>query len=304
MKKFAIAIAACWLLAGSLSAADMPGSCVTVYAPPNWAGCGTCVGVDESGKSLVVTNNHIFSDRHDPRGGFIDTIYPVNCKVAVGANLSNKKLDAVAVAGDRTADLVLVVVDARLPVSELADDVPPAKSVVWRFGHGTGAVKTRVSGTASPFAEPRFGFRAEGNSESGDSGSAYFNESWQVVAVHCGKDEGYPRGTPVSAVRAFVAKHRPKAKFAPAVKDAPKPKDAPKGGIAGKGLCICGDNCKCPADSCPGKCPVVKAPAVIQYRYEYAGTDRWGRRVWRLVPAGQVPQAMPGCPNGKCPLQK
>src|SRR5215471_9702159 len=86
--------------AAPAGAIDRPAACVTVFAPPNWVGCGTCVAC-ANGHSLVVTCNHIFSEKDDPEGGFCDDIYPISCTVSLGDLLADKRLPATAVAGDR-----------------------------------------------------------------------------------------------------------------------------------------------------------------------------------------------------------
>jgi hypothetical protein len=158
------------------------------------------------GRSLVVTCNHLFSDSDHPDGGFRDDVYPIKCKVG-GSKPNDKRHEAVAVAGDRFNDLALVVVAAELPVAELADEVPAAGEKLWRHGFGTGSTETSVSDTKSRLEFPRFEFRATGEAKAGDSGAAYFDEKGRVVAVHCGLEDGHPRGTPVGAVRKFLDKH-------------------------------------------------------------------------------------------------
>jgi hypothetical protein len=291
----------------------MPAACVTVYAPPHWAGCGTCVA-SEGGKSLVVTNNHIWSERNHPAGGFYDDIYPVRGQVSAGVGLSAPRFAAVAVAGDRERDLVLVVVDGELPVAELAEENAPAGTKVWRFGHGTGAQSAEVLAPRPELASvPRCQFRATGRSESGDSGSGYFSAAGELVAVHVGADPK-PRGTPVAHVRAFLAAHagkhfpklharlhgpkempdpkKPAAKGACPCEDCPcgkggkcscgaycSCKDCPAHKKPAKAGCICGDDCKCKPGECPAKCPVARPVA---------------------KPVPLAAPACPSCAGGRC----
>lgn len=209
-------------LAGVARGADAPAACVTVHAPPNWSGSGVCVK-SEKGKSWVVSCNHVFSDTPHPQGSFRDDIYPVKCSVSAGG----KKYPAVAVAGSRTSDLVLVAVDAELPAAALADSDAPADAKVTRFGNGTGFTQTTVSGTKSRVAQASFAFRVLGKSESGDSGAAYFDAKGRVVGIHCGRDETFARGTPASAVREFLAKHTGKAGAAKVEAPKVEPKTPP-----------------------------------------------------------------------------
>jgi hypothetical protein len=159
------------------------------------------------GRSLVLTCNHLFSDADHPDGGFRDDIYPIKCKVAAGSKPDDKRHEAVAVAGDRFNDLALIIVATELPAAELADEVPAAGAKLWRHGFGTGSTEASVSDTRSRLEFPRFEFRATGEAKAGDSGAAYFDEKGRVVAVHCGLEDGHPRGTPVGSVRKFLDKH-------------------------------------------------------------------------------------------------
>jgi hypothetical protein len=76
---------------------------------------------------------------------------------------------------------------------------------VTRYGNGTGEQAGTVVPHDSSYTSPSMHFVVRGRSASGDSGSAYFNERGQVVAVHCGLDgANNPRGVPVTYVRVWV----------------------------------------------------------------------------------------------------
>lgn len=180
--------------------------CVSVYeAVPNargerFGGSGVCIA-SEGGKSIVVTNNHVFSAAAHPSGGFATDVYPVAATVTCGG----KSYAATAVSADRAADIAVVVVDGSLPVAEVADELPKAGTTVWRNGIGTGYRTGTVLAADDGGSDPRFGFVVNGVSESGDSGSGYFNEKNELVAIHCGKNAtNNPRGTPVTAVKIVV----------------------------------------------------------------------------------------------------
>lgn len=302
------------LLAATEITTDAKKACVSVWnahANANgqrYGGSGVCIAT-EGGKSVVLTNNHIFSDQHHPAGGFRDDIYPLPATVVVGG----KEHKAVALSADRDADVCVVIVDAELVPAKVADSLPAPGAKVWRNGNGSGYQVCKV--IDSEASADRLGFVVEGKSESGDSGSAYFNEANEFVALHCGKDAaGRPRGTPVTVVKTVTKTRTPllfprlRARLgaATATKEPPAlpmtpPKIAPKKVNA---PCACGDACTCPEGVCP-KCPTKKVePPKAAPKPK---TVLWlvNGRYYEL-PEGQLPtmSAAPtsSCPGGNCPL--
>lgn len=167
-----------------------------------WGGSGTCVAVAGK-KSLVVTNNHIFSETKDFEGQFPRGNYPLPATVTPIAG--GPTLKGVAVDGDRASDLAFIIVDGALPYAPLAAADAPAGTIVWHAGIGTGGGSGRVL-SATEHQQAKHRFSATYTSDSGDSGAGVFNPDGEVVAVHCGrttKKEG--RGTPASDVRLRLA---------------------------------------------------------------------------------------------------
>jgi hypothetical protein len=199
-------IAICALfLAPLVALAAAPPACVTVSTLPDaagtsFSGSGTCFACEEN-VSLVVTNNHVLSPGKDRFGRFVPPASGTACRVTHGT----KTYSAKVLAADQGRDLCAVVVDARLPVADLAPGAAPVGSKVTRYGNGTGEQAGTVVPHDSSYTSPSMHFVVRGRSASGDSGSAYFNERGQVVAVHCGLDgANNPRGVPVTYVRVWV----------------------------------------------------------------------------------------------------
>lgn len=178
-------------------------------AGQKFAGSGVCIA-SENGQSIVLTNNHIFSDQSHPQGGFRDDIYPVAAEVLAG----QRTYKAVAVGADRPADVAVLVVEGTLPHVALADTVPPVGSTVWRNGSGSGFQKGVVAAPDARYTSPSMQFWVDGKSDSGDSGSAYFNDKNECVALHAGRTgdavRSYARGTPVTSVKVVVRDHVPR----------------------------------------------------------------------------------------------
>ncbi len=182
-------------------AADPKAACVRV-GWKQWGASGTCVAVS-GGKSLVVTNNHLFSEFHDAEGQFPRGNYPLPATVTPIAG--GLPLKGVAVDGDRESDLAFVIVDGVLPYTPLAAADAPVGTAVWHAGVGSGG----GSGAVLPptdHPQPKHRFNSTCPSTSGDSGAGLFDPAGAVVAINCGRNErGNERGTPVSAVRPKVA---------------------------------------------------------------------------------------------------
>lgn len=241
-----------------------------------FAGGGTCVWSGE-GESIVLTNNHIFSEQHHPQGGFRDDVYPQKATVAAGG----KSYKATAVAADRSADICVVVVEGRIAAAPIASELPAPGDVVWRSGMGSGFQKCRVV-TAEASADS-MGFNVVGKSESGDSGSGYFNERDELVAVHCGKNTvNQPRGTPVTVAKTVVKTRTPL--LFPRLRER----------IAGRSVVEPPAAKVSPKKADPPKAAPKAAPKQVLWRMP-DGTLAY-------YPEGVTPAAAGGCPGGNCPL--
>lgn len=178
---------------------DPVAACVRVQWK-NYGGSGTCIAC-EGGKSLVLSCNHVFSE-----GGLGN--YPLDCVV----QHDGKTYTAVAVSGDREADLAAVVVEGELPVAEIATQAPAVGAFVWHRGIGSGGGRGRVVLVPSPgrggsWVESSCHFAADMTSISGDSGAGVFNQYGQLVAVHNGRFGAagdFARGAPLMPVRNFL----------------------------------------------------------------------------------------------------
>lgn len=286
------------LLSAACALAAAPPSCVTVWQPTTPAGVteggsGTVIAC-ENGKSLVVTNNHVLSPGKDRFGRFLPT--PAGTGAVV--KHAGKRHPGTVLASSQDRDLCAVLVDADLPAAPLATDGAPVGSKVTRYGIGTGEQTGTVVPHDPSYTNPSMHFVVRGRSESGDSGSAYFNARGELVAVHCGKDAaGNPRGTPVVYVRVWVREvagpkfPRLRELLAHAAKRAidwlfdsvlkrrrvEVVQPGPLARVVPKAV--------------PAAPPVV-AYRLITYR------DRWGRTWSRWEPVA------PACPGGTCPLPR
>jgi hypothetical protein len=207
MNRIAPAVAAFVLFAAPVSAAaDPSGACVRV-SWGRYAASGTCIA-SEGGLSLVVSNNHVFSepipDAPPPLAS-----YPL--EVAVATLDGKRSLAGVAYAGvtDADGDLALVLVKGELPVAELADDVPPVGTEVWHKGIGSGGGQGRVA-EPGHFREASCHFASTATVVPGDSGAGVFSaKTGQVVAVNNGFTGSKQRGAPVGKVRELLKKSCP-----------------------------------------------------------------------------------------------
>lgn len=180
------------------SQTDASAACVRVQWG-QYGGSGTCLAT-ESGKSLVLTCNHVFSD-----GGI--GAYPQDCTV----QHKGKVYTATAVAGDREADLALVVVDGELPCADIESDNAAIGTEVWHRGIGSGGGSGRVASVPGigryQWVESSCHFAADMPSVSGDSGAGVFTVTGRLVAVHNGRFGAagdLARGTPLTPVRNFL----------------------------------------------------------------------------------------------------
>jgi hypothetical protein len=171
-----------------------------------FAGSGTCVW-SEGGKSLVLTNNHIFSETYDAEGGTARASYPLTgCYVQhKGKSYPARAVDGLS---SRWGDLAFLEVEAELPVAEVADDVPPLGAVVWHRGTGSGGGSGRMLPNPAGHFWPSSLFTSSMPSISGDSGAGIFNEAGQLVGINCGRQgvasNSPQRGTPVKTIREFL----------------------------------------------------------------------------------------------------
>ena len=182
-----------------------PESVVSVYQVQNargesWGGSGW-VAVSDGTQSIVLTNNHVMST---DLGGPFRPPAPNTPAIVVH---NDKKYKGKVILADPSLDVCAIVVDAGLPAARFSKRIPKVGSKVYRYGVGTGSQECEVLPTNLAYLSPTMHFTVKGKSESGDSGSAYYNEDGEVVAIHCGKDEkGNPRGTPATYVKVWVVK--------------------------------------------------------------------------------------------------
>jgi hypothetical protein len=158
------------------------------------AGTGTCIA-SEGGKSLVVTNAHVVEGTRAP------------CVVVNGGK--EWRAQVLATARDysrRDWDLALVVVDGELPVAPVAAEEPaPGERIrIYGFGGRMGsqgpALKTGAWLGRTFNAD---NVNATNQTISGDSGSGWFNDRGELVAVHWGNN-GRAWGVPLQPVRTFA----------------------------------------------------------------------------------------------------
>ena len=218
---------------GSVVNADPKAACVRV-SWGQWSASGTCVA-SEGGKSLVVTNNHLFTDAKDGAGQFVRGEYPL--AAAVRTLDGGPRLTGTAVDGDRDADLAFVVVDGSLPVAELAARDAAPGTAVWHKGVGSGGGAGKV---LPPVANdlPKMWFASTAPSVSGDSGAGLFDPAGKLVAVNCGRHgsglSAPQRGTPVTPVRSLLRRVAKDAfpKLAASLGRGPDPLDPPPAKVA------------------------------------------------------------------------
>lgn len=231
-------------------------------------GSGVCIANNDK-KSLIITNRHV-----------------VDNETNVMVHHKNKQYTGTVLDRDANMDVAAVVVDVILPVAVMSyEDIPPNRQV-FRNGIGSGFQVGRTKAQAPGYLTWDMQFLAEGLSQSGDSGSPYFNEEGYMVALHCGQHNNTPRGTPITPIRSWlrskfgkefeeVNKDKPGKPVAKPTKPAepkkepqpPKIKDDPK--------------------------PTVTIPAVTYTLRTYVTRRGVVYSVWE--PSTQ-------CPNGICPL--
>lgn len=180
--------------------ADPIGACVRV-SWDRFSASGVCVAY-ENGKSLVVSNNHVFTEKRTPFGEFARADYPLECSVRT---LDGKRtLRAIAVDGDKDADLAFLIVDGELPVAEMATADAPIGTKVWHRGIGSGGGQGKVL-PVQQHPQAKQMFASDCSSESGDSGAGVFDQDGRLVAVNCGRHSievgAAQRGTPITPIR-------------------------------------------------------------------------------------------------------
>lgn len=132
-----LVLAAALAAAGTVCAAPVD-SCVRVVAyvgeDVDNPGSGTVVA-SSRGKSLVLTNRHVVSERGVP---FSEIEYDVFAK----GNVYEARLKA----WSKTDDLALLEVDADLPVAKVADKAPEFGQTVYEWGFPRGRRQKAQSG--------------------------------------------------------------------------------------------------------------------------------------------------------------
>lgn len=155
------------------------------------AGTGTCIA-SEDGKSLVLTNAHVVED--------------INGTCTVINAQKDYSGQVLCTARYMNADLALVMVNGELPAAPIADAEPSQGDRIRMWGFGgrmgrDGAVEKigRFIGRAFN----RDNVNSTVQTISGDSGSGWFNDAGELVAVHWGND-GRGWAVPLQAIRTFT----------------------------------------------------------------------------------------------------
>lgn len=207
-----------------------------------YSGSGTCIAC-ENGQSLVLTNNHIFSDQPRPGAQFPAARCPVNGSVRPRGD--SHSYPAACVAADPDADLAILVAEVEMPVAELADDNAPVGTQVRHWGCGSGGGSGRVLDPGGMMG-PAGRFASSAPSINGDSGAGLFDADGRLVAVNWGRDARSQRGTPVRNVVRGILKGKPPAEVAAEYAPVGRPVYA------------------APAAPCPtGRCPQVRQSAEV-----------------------------------------
>lgn len=134
-------------------------------------GSGTVIA-SEQGKSLVMTNRHVVQDGtgqvHVDNGG--------------------RRYPGQVIATDTKADLAIILVDATLPVAQLASSLPPKGAKVMQWGRDSRYDNRFVlkEGVALGVRDGRKDFESTIESYLGDSGCGVFDEQGRLVAVNWG----------------------------------------------------------------------------------------------------------------------
>lgn len=180
-------------------------------------GSGVCIESNDK-TSLVLTNNHVVENEQ--------TVW-----VYHGKDLSKKPYVGTVLNRDKNLDIAVVSVMGKLPVAVMAKEAPPAGRKVVRNGGGSGYQIGTTINQRPEYITPDMHFLVVGKSESGDSGSGYFDEDGYLVAIHCGKHNNNPRGTPIGPVRKWL-KEKLNKDFEegekPSKPSKPQPKAEPK----------------------------------------------------------------------------
>ncbi len=100
-----------------------------------WSGCGVCTAT-EDGVSTVLSCKHIFKDTE----ASVEAPYPLPCTVTSRGRV----YAAVAVGGDASCDLAMIVVIGVLPTAKVVETQPAPGTRVWRNGAGTGYSESKV----------------------------------------------------------------------------------------------------------------------------------------------------------------
>lgn len=272
---------------------DPAAACVRV-SWKQYSASGTCVAC-EGGKSLVVTNNHLFSETYDADGQFARGGYPLACTVRPVNGAA--AFSGAAIEGDRDADLAFVVVDGELPVAELADAEAAPGTPVWHKGIGSGGGKGVVLVPRS-HPQPKNVFASDTPSVSGDSGAGLFDPAGRIVAVNCGRHGTAPispqRGTPVGPIRDRLR----------GVARGAFPNLAER--LGGKQTATAIPEPTSPGPTAAQKPAPGPASASLQPGDIVTTSGRVIRPTGRgnYVYVGDGPTAAPACPNGRCPLQR
>lgn len=175
------------------------------------SGSATCIAC-EGGRSLVLTNNHIFAPHVPPNQPTPRAAYPIDVEVwSVDwkRKWAGKAVDGV---GDDGGDLALVVVETEMPCVTTAEADATPGTPIWHFGVSTRDYGGRRAGfVAAPtysVSQPDNTFRGDIGSVSGDSGAGIFNGDHELVGVNSGRI-GHPgtdqqRGATVGVIRGFL----------------------------------------------------------------------------------------------------
>jgi hypothetical protein len=150
---------------------------VPIYAGPSYGGSGTVIAA-ENGKSLVVTAKHVVEGR---------------TPIVIG-ELNGPKIAATLLAMHPTADMALIVVNAKLPAATLAVSAPKEGTTVVLYGYPADRSprlwkKTGRWAGYVPFDGGMAGVTRDFVSISGDSGGGVFAGNTLVGVHHSTRQE-------------------------------------------------------------------------------------------------------------------
>jgi S1-C subfamily serine protease len=172
-------------------------------------GSGTVIA-SANGKSLILTNAHVVESGEYPIEVYhkdaSGKAWTHKAKYVGGSQVIHTGPGKIEVNGP---DLALLEIDDELPAVEIATDKPTYGSTVRQFGFGGMGGYTQFWPKKGQIVESNYVERELASFQSipGDSGSGWFNDAGQLVAVCCstpGAGSGEALAVPVYQVQGFV----------------------------------------------------------------------------------------------------